>query len=206
MGGQRAAILRSLRFDSLAARGKQQDETTHGTSGSEVRTILRPRRLSGKAASRSDRTRWWFRDRRGCRRRLANVVCGEIGAAYAARRADRVPAPRADGARRLRRERRDEHPETARDDRTNRYWGLANINRWSDPTYDQMYDQYKRELDPEKRKATAIQLDNYILAAGIRVPMIIRNDVYATRPDLINVEYSPFSSESWNIGHWTLKK
>ncbi len=69
-----------------------------------------------------------------------------------------------------------------------------------------MYDQYKRELDPAKRKATAIQLDNYILAAGIRVPMIIRNDVYATRPDLINVEYSPFSSESWNIGHWTLKK
>jgi peptide/nickel transport system substrate-binding protein len=85
-------------------------------------------------------------------------------------------------------------------------WGLANINRWSDPKYDQMYDQYKRELDPEKRKATAIQLDNYILAAGIRVPMIIRNDVYATRPDLINVEYSPFSSEAWNIGHWTLKK
>lgn len=85
-------------------------------------------------------------------------------------------------------------------------WGLSNINRWSDSQYDQMYEQFKRELDPEKRKAEAIQLDNYILAAGIRIPMIIRNDVYASRPDLINVEYSPFSSEAWNIGHWTLKK
>ncbi|MHB8648555.1 MAG: hypothetical protein ACYDAR_22460, partial [Thermomicrobiales bacterium] len=85
-------------------------------------------------------------------------------------------------------------------------WGLGNINRWSDPTYDQMYEQYKRELDPEKRKAMAIQLDNYILAAGIRVPIILRNDIYAHRPDLTNIQYSPFSSEAWNIGHWTLKK
>jgi len=85
-------------------------------------------------------------------------------------------------------------------------WGLGNISRWSDPKYDQMYEQFKRELDPEKRKAMAVQLDNYILAAGIRVPIVIRNDVYATRPDLINVEYSPYSSEAWNVGHWTLKK
>ncbi len=85
-------------------------------------------------------------------------------------------------------------------------WGLGNVNRWSDPKYDQMYDQFKRELDPEKRKAMAIQLDSYIIAAGIRIPMILRNDAFAYRPDLINVEYSPFSSEAWNIGHWTLKK
>ncbi|MGI8689757.1 MAG: peptide ABC transporter substrate-binding protein [Thermomicrobiales bacterium] len=85
-------------------------------------------------------------------------------------------------------------------------WGGSNINRWSDAKYDQMYDQFKRELDAEKRKTISEQLDSYIIAAGIRVPMIIRNDVYATRPDLINVEYSPFSSEAWNVGHWTLKK
>ncbi len=85
-------------------------------------------------------------------------------------------------------------------------WGLGNISRWSDPKYDQMYDQFKRELDPEKRKAMAIQLENYILAAGIRVPMILRNDAFAYRPDLTNIAYSPFSSEAWNIGHWTLKK
>jgi peptide/nickel transport system substrate-binding protein len=85
-------------------------------------------------------------------------------------------------------------------------WGGSNINRWSDPKYDEMYAQLKRELDPDKRKAIAKQLDDYIIADGIRVPMIIRNDVYASRPDLINVEYSPFSSEAWNIGHWTLKK
>jgi len=85
-------------------------------------------------------------------------------------------------------------------------WGLGNISRWSDPTYDQMYDQFKRELDAEKRKAIAKQLDDYIIAAGIRIPMILRNDAFAYRPDLTNVEYSPFSSEAWNIGHWTLKK
>ncbi|GAC1614148.1 MAG: hypothetical protein NVS4B3_28560 [Gemmatimonadaceae bacterium] len=69
-----------------------------------------------------------------------------------------------------------------------------------------MYAQLKRELDPEKRKAIALQLDTYIIASGIRIPMIIRNDVYAHRPDLINIEYSPWSSEAWNIGHWTVKK
>ena len=85
-------------------------------------------------------------------------------------------------------------------------WGSGNINRWSDAKYDQMYEQFKRELDADKRKAIAKQLDEYIIADGIRIPMIVRNDVYATRPDLINVEYSPFSSEAWNVGHWTLKK
>lgn len=85
-------------------------------------------------------------------------------------------------------------------------WGGNNINRWSDPKYDEMYAQLKRELDPEKRKAIAKQLDEYIVNDGIRVPMIIRNDVFAYRPDLINVEYSPWSSEAWNVGHWTLKK
>ncbi|MGI8854664.1 MAG: peptide ABC transporter substrate-binding protein [Thermomicrobiales bacterium] len=85
-------------------------------------------------------------------------------------------------------------------------WGGSNINRWSDPKYDEMYAQLKRELDPDKRKAIALQLDQYIINDGIRVPMIIRNDVFAYRPDLINVEYSPWSSEAWNVGHWTLKK
>ncbi len=85
-------------------------------------------------------------------------------------------------------------------------WGGSNINRWADPKYDEMYAQLKRELDPEKRKTIAKQLDEYIIAAGIRIPIIIRNDVYGHRPDLINIEYSPFSSEAWNIGHWTLKK
>jgi len=85
-------------------------------------------------------------------------------------------------------------------------WGLGNVSRWSDPMYDQMYDQFKRELDAGKRAAIAKQLDEYIIAAGIRIPIVIRNDVYASRPDLTNVEYSPFSSEAWNMGHWTLKK
>jgi peptide/nickel transport system substrate-binding protein len=85
-------------------------------------------------------------------------------------------------------------------------WGGSNINRWQDPKYDEMYAQLKRELDPDKRKALSKQLDEYIIADGIRIPMIIRNDVYAHRPDLINVEYSPFSSEAWNMGHWAFKK
>jgi len=85
-------------------------------------------------------------------------------------------------------------------------WGGSNINRWSDPMYETMYSQFKRELDPEKRKTIAKQLDEYIIADGIRIPVIIRNDVYGYRPDLINIEYSPFSSEAWNVGHWTLKK
>ncbi len=85
-------------------------------------------------------------------------------------------------------------------------WGGSNINRWSDTTYDAMYDQFKRELDADKRKAISKQLDEYIIAAGIRIPIIIRNDVYGHRTDLTNIEYSPFSSEAWNIGHWTLKK
>lgn len=85
-------------------------------------------------------------------------------------------------------------------------WGGSNVNRWSDPKYDQMYDQYKRELNAEKRKTMEKQLDEYIVKDGIRIPMILRNDIFAYRPDLINIEYSPFSSEAWNIGHWTLKK
>lgn len=85
-------------------------------------------------------------------------------------------------------------------------WGNSNIMRWSDPMYDQMFAQYKSELDPGKRKELSRKLDDYIVNDGVRVPIVLRNSVSAYRPDLINVQFSPFSSEVWNIAHWSLKK
>lgn len=85
-------------------------------------------------------------------------------------------------------------------------WGGSNINRYQNEEYDKLFDQYKRELDPAKRKVLATQLDDKIIGDGIRIPIIIRNDVYAHRTDLTNIQYSPYSSEFWNVGHWALKK
>ncbi len=85
-------------------------------------------------------------------------------------------------------------------------WGGSNVNRYQSEEFDKIYDQYKRELSPEKRKAFAVQLDEKIIGEGIRIPLVVRNETYAHRTDLINIQYSAYSSEVWNIGHWALKK
>ncbi len=85
-------------------------------------------------------------------------------------------------------------------------WGKSNIMRWSDADYDKLFAQYKAELDAGKRKELAKKLDDYIVNDGIRVPFVLRNSVSAYRSDLINVQFSPWSTEVWNVAHWTLKK
>ncbi len=85
-------------------------------------------------------------------------------------------------------------------------WGNGNVMKWSNPDYDKLFEQLKRELDPEKRKVLYNKLDETLADDGVIIPIVVRKDVFAYRPDLINTQFSPFSSQVWNIGHWSLKK
>lgn len=86
------------------------------------------------------------------------------------------------------------------------HWGGRNIGRWSDPEYDALFDRLRRDLNPERRIALSRQLDERVIEAGARIPLVIRNYVSAHRPDLGNIVFSPYSSQLWNIAHWILKR
>ncbi len=85
-------------------------------------------------------------------------------------------------------------------------WGKSNVMKWSNAQYDALYKQLVAELNPEKRKALALQMDEIIVEQGGSIPIVVRKDVFGHRPDLINNQHSPYSSQLWNIAHWALKK
>ncbi len=85
-------------------------------------------------------------------------------------------------------------------------WGPGNYMKWSNAMFDTFHDQYKKELNIEKRKTLQRQLDDLVIDSGTAIPLVIRKDVFGYRADLTNIEFSPFSSQVWNIAHWTIKK
>lgn len=85
-------------------------------------------------------------------------------------------------------------------------WGGANVERFSDPKYDALVDQLKKEFNQEKRNALLIQCNDYIVAQGVNIPIIERNQASGRRADLINTNPSPWDASTWNIAYWQFKK
>jgi peptide/nickel transport system substrate-binding protein len=85
-------------------------------------------------------------------------------------------------------------------------WKLNNIQRFSDPKYDAIVDQLKKELNPEKRAQLQIQANDYLVQNFVVLPLIDRNSVNGRRTDLINTNPTPWDWNTWNIAYWQIKK
>jgi peptide/nickel transport system substrate-binding protein len=85
-------------------------------------------------------------------------------------------------------------------------WKLNNIQRYSDPKYDAIVDQLKKELNPDKRAQLQIQANDYLVQNFVVLPLIDRNSVNGRRPDLINTNPTPWDWNVWNIAYWQIKK
>jgi len=85
-------------------------------------------------------------------------------------------------------------------------WKLNNVQRYSDPKYDAIVEQLKKELNPEKRAQLQIQANDFLVNNFVIVPIIDRNSVNGRRADLINTARTPWDWNVWNIAHWQIKK
>jgi peptide/nickel transport system substrate-binding protein len=80
-------------------------------------------------------------------------------------------------------------------------WLGRNISRWSDPEADRAYKAAQKELDPVKRAALLIKVNEIFCEADILVPLLSRNIVGGGVNNLM-ADISGWDVTTWNLASW----
>ncbi|GAC1651644.1 MAG: peptide ABC transporter substrate-binding protein [Mycobacterium sp.] len=83
-------------------------------------------------------------------------------------------------------------------------WRSNNYERFSNPEYDQSWQQLKAETDPVKRKDLVIKLNDLLVSDVVDIPLVARNSpVSGKSKQLQGIQPNPWESELWNVSDWT---
>ncbi|MDH2344619.1 peptide ABC transporter substrate-binding protein [Bradyrhizobium sp. SSUT77] len=80
-------------------------------------------------------------------------------------------------------------------------WLGRNISRWSAPEADKAYKAAQNELDPVKRAALLIKVDETFCEANVFLPLLSRNIVGAGGNNLM-ADISGWDVTTWNLASW----
>jgi peptide/nickel transport system substrate-binding protein len=80
-------------------------------------------------------------------------------------------------------------------------WQGRNITRWRNEEYDKVYKASEGELDPAKRAAMYIKMNDLVIQNGVVIPVVWRPRVRAISNKL-KLEQSGWDSDFWNLQHW----
>jgi peptide/nickel transport system substrate-binding protein len=81
-------------------------------------------------------------------------------------------------------------------------WSGRNTVRWSNAEYDRLWKQAETELDPMKRTALIIRMNDMLIEDVVLIPVIWRNGVRAMNHKLHGVELSDWDSDFWGLAYW----
>lgn len=84
-------------------------------------------------------------------------------------------------------------------------WSKGNLTRWCDPEYDALVAQAKTELDPAKRQAIYIQLNDILINDIVIIPVVHRTFPNGVSTTLDNVVLTPWDSQLWLLKDWVRK-
>jgi isocitrate/isopropylmalate dehydrogenase len=74
--------------------------------------------------------------------------------------------------------------------------------RWKSDEYDRVWHAAEREMDPVKRAALFIRMNDTVVREGVVIPIIWRNEATAVAYRLRGVEITPWGSDLWNLAYW----
>jgi peptide/nickel transport system substrate-binding protein len=80
-------------------------------------------------------------------------------------------------------------------------WQGRNITRWQNAEWDKLYAQQLGELDPIKRAAMIIKLNEMVIEDVVVIPVVTRPSVAAVTKTL-TCELSGFDSYIWDLANW----
>ncbi|HET9013990.1 MAG TPA: peptide ABC transporter substrate-binding protein [Thermomicrobiaceae bacterium] len=83
-------------------------------------------------------------------------------------------------------------------------WAGNNYERWQNSQYDSLYQQSLTELDPAKQAQLFIQMNDLVVNNAVDIPEVARNGVSGANKKLQNLNLGPWTSELWNVSHWTM--
>ena len=81
-------------------------------------------------------------------------------------------------------------------------WNAGNDGRYCSKDYDDLYAQFKAELDRTKRAELAIQLNDTLINEVAIIPLINRFTPNGKAKNLDGPTYNTFDSGLWNIQDW----
>jgi peptide/nickel transport system substrate-binding protein len=82
----------------------------------------------------------------------------------------------------------------------NKFQG-RNITRWRNEEYDKLYKAAESELDPVKRAAMFIRMNELVIQNVVVIPVVFRPRVAAVS-NRMRVEQSGWDSDFWNLQNW----
>jgi peptide/nickel transport system substrate-binding protein len=80
-------------------------------------------------------------------------------------------------------------------------WQGRNITRWRNEEYDKLYRAAETELDPVKRAALFIKMNDLVIANIVVIPVVFRPRVAAVS-NRLRAEQSGWDSDFWALQNW----
>ena len=81
-------------------------------------------------------------------------------------------------------------------------WAGRNSTRWRNEEYDRLFRAAETEMDPVKRAAQFIRMNDLLTQNVVIVPFLWRGNASAVSNRLHGTEISGWDSNCWNIAHW----
>ncbi|PYM13968.1 MAG: peptide ABC transporter substrate-binding protein, partial [Candidatus Rokuibacteriota bacterium] len=81
-------------------------------------------------------------------------------------------------------------------------WAGRNITRWRNEDYDRLWKSAEHEMDPVKRAAMFIRMNDMLIQHVVVIPIIWRYGVGASTTRLRGMALSGWDSSLWNLANW----
>jgi peptide/nickel transport system substrate-binding protein len=81
-------------------------------------------------------------------------------------------------------------------------WQGRNITRWRNDEYDKLWRAGETELDPVKRAALYIRMNDLVIQNVVVIPVLWRSVISAVSGKLKNTDISGWDSNLWNLANW----
>jgi peptide/nickel transport system substrate-binding protein len=81
-------------------------------------------------------------------------------------------------------------------------WAGRNSTRWRNEEYDRLFKAAETEMDPVKRAAMFIRMNDLLIQHVVVIPIIWRGIVSAVSHRLKGTDISGWDSNFWNLTHW----
>jgi peptide/nickel transport system substrate-binding protein len=81
-------------------------------------------------------------------------------------------------------------------------WAGRNIVRWANAEYDRLWKEAEAELDPVRRAALFIRMNDLLIEDVVVIPVVWRNRVAAVGHQLKGMELSTWDFNLWDLAYW----
>ena len=81
-------------------------------------------------------------------------------------------------------------------------WQGRNVTRWRNEEYDRTYKAADVELDPVKRAALFIKMNDLVIQSVVVIPVLWRNGVSASTQKLRGMDLTGWDTTMWRLAYW----